>query len=46
MESRKVLEAVFYALRTGIQWKTPPKEFGTSSAVRRYFRFRREQGFF
>ncbi|WP_373844529.1 transposase [Clostridium sp.] len=32
MESRKILEAIFYVLRTGIQWKALPKEkFGASS---------------
>ncbi|MDR1985922.1 MAG: transposase [Treponema sp.] len=36
---RKTLEAIFYVLRTGIQWKALPKDFGTSSAVHRYFRF-------
>jgi transposase len=42
----KVLEAIFYVLRTGIQWKAHPKEFGAASAIRRYFRFWCEQGFF
>ena len=38
MESRKVLEAIFYVLRTGIQWKALPKEkFGASSSIHRYF---------
>ena len=46
MEPRKALEAVFYVLRTGIQWKALPKAFGPSSAVHRHFRFRCEKGFF
>jgi transposase len=46
LEARKALEAIFYVLRTGIQWKALPKEFGASSAVHRYFRFWCEQGFF
>jgi transposase len=46
LEVRKVLEAIFYALRTGIQWKALLKEFDASSAVYRYFRFWGEQGFF
>jgi transposase len=46
LEPRRALEAVFYVLRTGIQWKALPKEFGASSAVHRYFRFWCEQGFF
>jgi transposase len=46
MEARTVLEAIFYVLRTGIQWKALPKAFGSASAVHRYFRFWCEQGFF
>lgn len=38
MDSRKVLEAIFYVLRTGIQWKALPKEkFGAVSSIHRYF---------
>ena len=38
MESRKILEAIFYVLRTGIQWKALSKEkFGVSSSIHRYF---------
>jgi transposase len=46
LDPRKTLEAIFYVLRTGTQWKALPKVFGASSAVHRYFRFWREQGFF
>jgi transposase len=46
MESRRALEAIFYVLRTGIQWKALPKALGSSSAVHRYFQFWCEQGFF
>jgi len=46
IEPRKALEAIFYVLRTGIQWKALPKEFGASSAIHRYFQFWCEQGFF
>jgi transposase len=46
MEPRKVLEAVFYVLRTGIQWNALPKTFGSSSAIHHYFRFWCEKGFF
>jgi len=46
LEARKVLEAIFYVLRTGIQWKALPKEFGSSSAIHRYFQFWCKQGFF
>ena len=46
IEPRKALEAIFYVLRTGIQWKALPKEFGASSSIHRYFQFWCEQGFF
>ncbi|MDR2797773.1 MAG: transposase [Treponema sp.] len=46
LDSRKTLEAIFYVLRTGIPWKTLPKDFGASSAVHRYFRLWCEEGFF
>jgi transposase len=46
MESRKVLEAIFFVLRTGIQWKALPENFGASSSVHRYFMFWAEAGFF
>jgi len=38
LEPRKVLQGIFYVLRTGIQWKALPKEqFGAASSVHRYF---------
>ncbi len=37
LEPRHVLEAIFYVMRTGVQWKALPKEFGAASAVHRYF---------
>ncbi|MDR3341897.1 MAG: transposase [Treponema sp.] len=43
---RVVLQAIFYVLRTGIPWKALPKEFGSSSAVHRYFQLWSEQGVF
>jgi transposase len=46
MEARTALEAIFYVLRTGIQWKVLPASFGSSSAVHRYFMFWSESGFF
>jgi transposase len=46
MDPRIVLEAVFYVLCTGIQWKALSKEFGAASSIHRYFRFWCEQGFF
>jgi transposase len=46
LDSRKVLEAIFFVLSTGIQWKALPPGFGAASAVHRYFRYWCEQGFF
>ena len=46
MSPRKVLEAIFFVLRTGIQWKALPKSFGSSSSIHRYFKFWAEAGFF
>ena len=43
---RKVLEAIFFVLRTGIQWKALPKEYGASSSIHRYFLFWCEKGVF
>lgn len=38
LPARQVFEAILYVLRTGIQWKALPKEqFGSPSAVHRYF---------
>jgi transposase len=46
MEARKALKAIFYIMRTGIQWNAIPKIFGSSSAIHRYFLFWCEEGFF
>jgi len=46
IEPRRALEAIFYVLRTGIQWNALPKNFGSSSAIHRYFQFWCDQGFF
>ena len=46
MEQRKVLEAIFFVLRTGIHWKAIPKTFGSSSSIHRYFMFWCREGFF
>lgn len=46
MDYRKVFEAIVYVLRTGIQWKALPKEFGSSSSVHRYFQKWEDAGFF
>jgi len=44
---RKVLEGIFYVLRTGIQWKALPKEmFGSPSSIHAYFQAWENDGFF
>ena len=46
MEPKRVLEAIFFVLRTGIQWKALPKEMGSGSSVHKYFQIWQEAGFF
>lgn len=47
MEPRKVLSAIIYVLRTGIQWKSLPKElYGSPSSIHAYFKKWEAQGFF
>jgi len=45
-EMRKILEGILYVLRTGVQWKASPKEYGSSSNLHRYFQIFVEKGFF
>jgi transposase len=44
--ARRVLEAIFYVLRTGIQWKALPKEYGAASSIHQYFSEWAQAGFF
>jgi len=37
LDARKVLNGIFYVLRTGCQWKMMPKEYGSGSSAHRYF---------
>ncbi len=37
MDFKMVLAEIFFVLRTGIQWKALPKEYGSSSSVHKYF---------
>lgn len=37
LQLRKVMDGIFYVLRTGCQWKALPPEFGSGSAVHDYF---------
>lgn len=46
MDPRKIFEAIVYVLRTGIQWKAIPKEFGSSSSIHAYFQEWEHDGFF
>ena len=46
MDPRKVFCAIVYVLRTGIQWKALPREFGSSSSVHAYFRKWTKAGLF
>lgn len=46
MDPRKVLEGIFYVLRTGCQWKAVPPEYGSGSSLHRYFQEWLKAGFF
>ena len=46
MSARQVFSAIVYVLRTGIQWKALPVEFGSASAVHKYFQDWQKAGFF
>lgn len=46
MDFRLALSAIFYVLRTGIQWKALPKEYGASSSIHRYFQLWSSEGVF
>ena len=46
LDFRIVLSAIFYVLRTGIQWKALPKEFCSASPVHKYFLFWCKEGVF
>ena len=46
LDPRKVLEGIFYVLRTGCQWKAVPREFGSGSSLHRYFQTWGKAGFF
>lgn len=46
MEDLKALQAIFYVLRTGIQWNALPRCLGAASTVHDRFQFWRENGVF
>lgn len=37
LEWRRVIDGIFFVLRTGCQWKAMPPEFGSGSGVHNYF---------
>ena len=37
LDARRVFEGIVFVLRTGIQWKALPKDYGASSSVHKYF---------
>ena len=41
-----LFRSIVYVLRTGIQWKALPKEYGSSSSIHRYFQKWGKEGFF
>ena len=46
LELRRVLDGIFYVLRTGCQWKAAPPEFGSGSSLHRYFQAWVKRGLF
>ena len=44
VERRALLDAIFYLLRTGCQWRQLPKEFPPFSTVQRFFYRWRDAG--
>lgn len=46
LDLRTVADGIFYVLRTGIQWKAVPGEFGSGSSLHRYFQVWVEAGVF
>lgn len=46
LPARQVFEAIVFVLRTGMQWKALPREFGSSSAIHKRFQQWERAGFF
>lgn len=46
MPARQIFSAIVYVLRTGIQWKALPRDFGSASAVHHHFQNWHRAGFF
>jgi len=43
---RRVIEGIFYVLRTGCPWKAVPRMFGSGSTLHRYYQLLVKQGVF
>ena len=39
LDLRRVVNGIFYVLRTGCQWKMMPIEYGSGSSAHRYFQY-------
>jgi transposase len=46
MPPRQIFSAIVYVLRTGCQWKSLPREFGSASAVHLHFLKWQQASFF
>jgi putative transposase len=46
MPARQVFSAIVFVLRTGIQWKASPQQFGSASPVHQHFKNWHRAGFF
>ena len=46
LPNRRVFEAIVFVLRTGIQWKALPREYGSGSGVHNRFQEWQKAGFF
>jgi len=46
LDGRRMADAIFYVLRTGIQWKALPRELGSGSSAHRYFQQWQRAGVF
>jgi len=46
MPDRQAMDAIFYMLRTGCQWKAPPRSLGAPSTVHDRFQEWRGAGVF
>lgn len=46
LDPRRVADAIFYILRTGMQWKALPRELGSGSSAHRYFQHWQKAGIF